>query len=159
MELFVLLAGLVALIILLGATGIIGDDLLAPILDRLLGTGGGSAVTIYAHLFKSNTTPAVTDTLSTYTVADFTGHAGVALSGWSAASVASHVGSTTASNATFTITSGSQDVYGVVFTDNVVYASSTKFYGAVRDPSAPVTLDASNTNAYIIATSLTDQSA
>lgn len=136
------------------ATGIIGDDLLAPLLDQLLGTTT-SPVTITARLFTNNITPSVSDTLANYTEATFAGYASVNLAGWSAAAVASHIGSTTAGNASFTITSGTQNIYGVYFTD----PGNTKFYGAVRDPSAPVTLDAANTNTYIISPSLTDQSA
>lgn len=152
----IIAAMLLAFVIANWATGIIGDDLLAPLLDQLLGTTT-SPVTVTARLFTNNITPAVGDVIGNYTEATFTGYAPVSLTGWSAASVASHIGSTTASNATFTITAGTQNIYGVYFTEPG--GSPTKLYGAVRDPSAPVALDAANTNTYIISPSLTDQSA
>ncbi len=68
------------------------------------------------HLFKSNTTPAETDTYATYTEADFTGYSSATLTGasWSITEGApSYAGY---AQQTFTSSAGSQnqDVYGYV---------------------------------------------
>jgi hypothetical protein len=90
-------------------------------------------------LFKSNTTPAETDTEATYTEADFTGYAEIALAGsdWAAASSSSIA---TSAQKTFTASgTPSGDVYGYY----LVQTTSGKLMWAERDASAPFTISAS----------------
>jgi hypothetical protein len=65
-------------------------------------------------LFKSNTTPGETDTVSTYTEADFTGYANVTLTGSSWTVTGGAPSSATYAQQTFTSSAGSQsqNVYG-----------------------------------------------
>jgi hypothetical protein len=66
-------------------------------------------------LFKSNTTPAETDTAATYTVADFTGYSDITLTGASWGSPSEGAPSSIAyAQQTFTSSAGSQNqnVYG-----------------------------------------------
>ena len=66
-------------------------------------------------LFKSNTTPAETDTAATYTEADFTGYSSITLTGSSWGSAVGGAPSSIAyAQQTFTSSAGSQnqDIYG-----------------------------------------------
>lgn len=87
------------------------------------------------RLFKSNTTPAETDTFATYTEADFTGYASVTLTGssWSISGTAP----TQAAYAqqTFTSSAGSQNqsVYGYL----INYTTSTTLGWAERFSDGP----------------------
>ena len=104
------------------------------ILGRALGKEAQEA-SLTLKLFKSNTTPAETDTAATYTEADFTGYAAATLSnaGWTvtegAPSDATHSQQTFTSSADQT----SQDVYGYF----VIGATSTEIYWAERFTDGP----------------------
>lgn len=135
------------------ATGIVGDDALVDWTSDLI--VGAHFTAMVVRIFTNNHTPAVTDTVVSYNEATFSGYAAQTVAGWSAPTVTSHVGSTTSATNDFTITSGTQVVYGVFYTD----PGGTKFYGAVLDPNAPVTLAITGTTDYLVTTTLTDQSA
>ena len=70
------------------------------------------------RLFKSNTTPAETDTIGTYTEADFTGYSNVTLTGASWTVTGTAPTSIGYAEQTFTSTAGSQSqsVYGYYLT-------------------------------------------
>jgi hypothetical protein len=83
-------------------------------------------------LFKSNTTPAITDTAATYTEATFPGYAAITLTGgtWGAAAARSIA----YAQQTFTCSGVStDDIYGYY----VIGATSTVLYYAERDATAP----------------------
>jgi hypothetical protein len=86
-------------------------------------------------LFKSNTTPAETDTAATYTVADFTGYADVTLTG--ASWTVSGTAPTSIGYAQQTFTAGavggSQSVYGYYY----VRASTGDIVASERFLDAP----------------------
>jgi hypothetical protein len=65
-------------------------------------------------LFQSNTTPAETDTIATYTEATFTGYANITLAGASWTVTGGAPSSATYAQQTFTSTAGSQsqNIYG-----------------------------------------------
>ena len=90
-------------------------------------------------LYKSNTTPAETDTTATYTAADFTGYADISLSGasWGAAS-AGAPSSIAYAQQTFTSSAGSQNqpVYGYL----VKQTTSGKLLWAERFTDGPYTI-------------------
>jgi hypothetical protein len=89
--------------------------------------------TLLLHLFISNTTPADTDTLATYTEATFPGYASVSLTPatWGAASGGTI---TYGSQITFTCTGTSTDnVYGYY----VNQTTSTTLVWSERDAAAP----------------------
>lgn len=67
-------------------------------------------------LYKSNTTPAETDTFATYTEADFTGYANITLTGSSWTVTEGAPSSASYAQQTFTSSAGSQNqsVYGYV---------------------------------------------
>ena len=124
---------------------------LNKMLDKLLTAYG---TTLVLHLFKSNTTPAAGDTLSTYTEATFPGYASQNVTGWTGATVASSTATSTADQKTFTrSTSGTaENIYGYYITDaggNLLYAE--------RDPAAPIGLTNSG-DAYLITPKLTYKS-
>lgn len=95
-----------------------------------------AAQNLILKLFKSNTTPAESDTAATYTEADFSGYAAITLTGasWNAASS----GSNSYAQQTFTCNGGgvSNSIYGYY----VVQASSGILLYSERDASAPFTL-------------------
>lgn len=72
------------------------------------------------RLFKSNTTPAETDTTATYTEADFTGYSSVTLTGasWSATNADPSVASYAEQTFTSSAGSQSQSVYGYYVVNN-----------------------------------------
>ncbi|MCC6530923.1 MAG: hypothetical protein IT531_00100 [Burkholderiales bacterium] len=89
-------------------------------------------------LYKNNVTPAETDTEATYTEADFTGYADIALAGgdWAAASGGSIA---TAAQKVFTASgTPSGSVYGYYLTQQ----TSGKLMWAERDGAAPFTIAA-----------------
>lgn len=92
-------------------------------------------------LFKSNTTPAETDTAATYTEADFTGYSAITLTGssWNAATsgAPSYIDY---AQQTFTCSgAGSTDIYGYY----IVGTTNGKLLWAERDASAPFTVTTS----------------
>lgn len=84
-------------------------------------------------LFQSNTTPADTDTVATYTESNFTGYSSITITGasWNAASGGSIAYS---AQQTFTCSgASSQNVYGYF----VKSTTSSKLLWSERDASAP----------------------
>lgn len=86
-------------------------------------------------LYKSNTTPAETDTEATYTEADFTGYSAASLTGssWSTNSGAPSSASYAQQTFTSSADQSSQSVYGYF----VVQASSGKLVWAERFSNGP----------------------
>lgn len=88
------------------------------------------------RLFKSNTTPAETDTEATYTEADFTGYSAITLTGasWGAGSG----GTTSYAQQSFTSSAGSQNqaVYGYYLTQ----VTSGKLVWSERFTDGPYTI-------------------
>jgi len=101
---------------------------------RVLYSNAGSE-DMSLRLFKNNITPAETDVLATYTIADFTGYASVTLTSsqsagtWAVPTTSSNIGfSTYGTNATYTAsaTGSDQTVYGVYYaapTAGICFAS------------------------------------
>ncbi len=132
--------------------GIVADDGVKDWLTDL--TAGSHFSAMKCRLFQNNHTPSTSDALSNYTESSFAGYSAVSLSGWSAVTVSAHVASTTAAVATFTLTSGSQSVYGAYLTDS----GGTHLYAAQIDPNAPVNLNTTITT-YQVTVTVTLQSA
>jgi hypothetical protein len=89
-------------------------------------------------LFKSNTTPAEGDTEATYTEADFTGYAAIALTGANWTITPGSPSTAAAPQQTFTSSAGSQNqpVYGYF----VVQTTSGKILWAERFADGPYTI-------------------
>jgi hypothetical protein len=87
------------------------------------------------QLYKSNTTPAETDTEATYTVADFTGYADAALTGSSWTITPGAPTSAAYAQQTFTSSAGSQNqnVYGYL----VIQTTSGKILWSERFSDGP----------------------
>ena len=92
------------------------------LLDKLLKDALSVDEDYTLKLYKTNVTPAESDTAGSYTVADFTGYANKTLTraGWAAASTAAGTTSTTFAQQSWSPTS-SQTVYGYY----VIGATST----------------------------------
>jgi hypothetical protein len=107
-----------------------------------------AAQNLVLKLFKSNTTPAESDTAATYTEADFSGYAAITLTGssWVAASS----GSNSYAQQTFTHNGGatSNSIYGYF----VVQLTSGILLYSERDGSAPFTLANNGDNVKIAPT-------
>jgi hypothetical protein len=90
---------------------------------------------VVLRLFKSNTTPAETDTVATYTEADFTGYASVTLTGASWTVTNADPASASYAKQTFTSSAGSQNqnVYGYYATN----AAGTVLLWAERFSDGP----------------------
>jgi hypothetical protein len=134
------------------ATGIVMDDGCKNALADLLGSGtvwNGAKL----RLFSNNVTPANTDVIGTYTEATFAGYASGALT-WGTVSVSAHVASSVATTVTFSLSSGSQNIYGPYITN----AAGTILLAAARDANAPVALNTTtNTYQVTVTLSLKDQ--
>jgi hypothetical protein len=128
--------------------GVWADDGIKAELDAM--TGSSPISTAKLRLFKSNTTPSNATVLSDLTEATFAGYSAISLSGWSAAVVTAHVAQSDPSPGTFTITSGTQAIYGWYVTDS----GNTKLLWAQRDTGAPITLDASGLSQYTVTASV-----
>lgn len=89
-------------------------------------------------LFKSNTTPAETDTHTTYTVADFTGYSDISLTGTSWSITEGDPSFAAYAQQTFTSSAGSQNqpIYGYYVTQ----ATSGILMWAERFPDGPYTI-------------------
>jgi len=87
------------------------------------------------RLFKSNTTPAETDTEATYTEADFTGYSSATLTGssWSTSGTAPTQAAYAQQSFTSSAGSQNQDVYGYYVTQ----VTSGKLMWAERFSNAP----------------------
>ena len=90
------------------------------------------------NLFKSNTTPADTDTAATYTEADFTGYTAKTMTGTSWTVTSGDPTEAAYAQQTFASTAGSQNqsVYGYY----VVQVSSTELMWAERFTDGPYTI-------------------
>lgn len=104
-------------------------------------TNKTAAQDLSLRLYQNNITPSDTDTAATYTVANFTGYANIALTGasWNAASGGSIA---YGSQQTFTLTGGSNSIYGYY----VVQSVSGVLLYSERDPSAPFNMSVSGDN-------------
>ena len=100
---------------------------------------------LHMHLFKNSLTLNGTEVLGSFTEATFTGYAVVTLSGFAAAAISGTQAYSTGSVATFTLTAGSQNIYGYYVTD----AADSKLYWAENDPNAPIALNTTD-NTYQI---------
>lgn len=105
-------------------------------LEALVGKTAGQNLVL--RLFKSNTTPAETDTEATYTEADFTGYSAITLTAanWSVTGTAPS--SAGYAQQTFTSSAGSQSqsVYGYYLTQ----VTSGKLVWAERFTDGPYTI-------------------
>ena len=121
------------------------EDVLSALVNRPPG--------YHIRLFTNNFTPTTSTVVGDFTEATFTGYAAIALSGWTAPTVASHVASTTANPATFTATGSFQSIYGWYVTD-----AAGDYVCGGRDAAAPVVMS-STVNTYQVTLSITAQSA
>jgi hypothetical protein len=115
---------------------IVTDEGLKRLLD-LLSTGAGLA-NVRIGLFKNNITPTHSDTLSTYTAADFSGYA-VVTPAYAAASVSAHVATmvdAAARNFTHNAGATGNTVYGYYAYDSV--GGQSLFAEAFASPQAMV---------------------
>jgi hypothetical protein len=105
-------------------------------LEALVGKTAGQNLVL--RLFKSNTTPAESDTEATYTEADFTGYAGITLTAASWSFSGGNPSTLSYAQQTFTSSAGSQNqpVYGYYFTQ----VSSGKLVWAERFTDGPYTI-------------------
>lgn len=124
--------------------GVFSDEGAADALNAVVTAPSMNASKL--RLFKNNLVPDNTKVLADFTEADFAGYAPISLSGFSVPSVAAHVASSSPAPATFTITAGSQNVYGWYVTNS----AGTKLLFSQRDPAAPVALDSAGMNTYTI---------
>lgn len=122
--------------------GVWSDDGLANLLDVFLGVVAPAA--LHLHLFKSNTTVDTDTVLGDLTEADFAGYAVQTLSFPGGSFVASHIATNQADPATFTISAGTQNIYGWYLTDD----TDTILITSQRDPAAPVLMDVAGINSY-----------
>lgn len=93
-------------------------------------------------LVKSNTSESLSRVIGDITESTFAGYSAYTLTGYGAATVASHVASSAATPHTYTITSGTENVYGYAR----VNSARTKLYWYARDPAAPIGMDAALIN-------------
>lgn len=117
------------------ANGIISDYGVQKGLDAL--TQNTPFSTSKVRLYSNNRTPSDSDVIGDYTEATFSGYSAVTLPAVPNSTVTAHVASASPSTVTFTLTSGSQNIYGVYLTDS----GNTNLLGAVRDPNAPVAMN------------------
>jgi hypothetical protein len=105
-------------------------------LEALVGKTAGQNLVL--KLFKSNTTPAESDTEATYTVADFTGYADITLTAANWVLTPGAPSSLDYAEQTFTSTAGAQNqpVYGYY----LVQAGSGKLVWVERFTNGPFTI-------------------
>lgn len=125
--------------------GVFEDDGIRVALDNVT---AGELATAKLRLYSNNLTPTNAQVIGDFTEATFTGYAAVTLSGWTAASVAAHVASSTANPVTFTLTAGTQSIYGWYITN----AAGTVLYAAGRDAAAPVAMSLTVNNYQVTVT-------
>lgn len=105
--------------------------------------GNASGENMSLRLFKNNFTPVAGSVLADFTIADFTGYASITLTGsqsggtWSVPVISGGVAvSIYGTSATFTITAGTQTIYGwylVGVSTNKVYAAQAFGAGKALD--------------------------
>jgi outer membrane lipoprotein SlyB len=133
---------------------VMDQDLSDTLKDNTTGSGILNSGLVM-RLFTNNITPTNANVIGDFTEATFAGYSSQTLGAWSAPSVTAHVGKVSGAALTFTITAGSQTVYGYYVTD----AGNTKLYFAERDPNAPVALAATGPQTYTITPTYQRQSA
>ena len=116
------------------------DEGAAAVLDAE--TGHTAMPALYLRLFSNNVTVDGTQDHTSFTEATFAGYAAIALPDPGASSVAAHIASRAYAQQTFTITAGSQNIYGWYITN----AAGTKAFWAQTDAGAPVGMAASGLN-------------
>lgn len=124
--------------------GVWNDGSLAAALDAIL--ANAQFATAKLRLFKNNVTPTNTFNVASFTEADFAGYAPIDLPGWSPAAVAAHIATAGNIAQQFTITAGTQNIYGWYVTN----AAGTALLLSQRDPLAPILMDAGGMNAYAV---------
>jgi hypothetical protein len=102
------------------------------------------------HLYTNNLTPTTSTVLADFTEATFTGYTSVAVSVVTGPLVFGHYASVIFSPAGFTISAGTQNIYGWYLTDD----TDTILIASQRDPAAPVLMDAAGLNTYQITQTL-----
>lgn len=116
------------------------DDGAKAVLDAE--TGHAAMPALYLHLFSNNVVVDGTQNAASFTKATFTGYAPIALGDPGASSIAAHIASRAFPEESFTITAGSQNIYGWVIGD----ATLTKAFWAQTDAAAPVAMSAAGLN-------------
>lgn len=105
-------------------------------------TGHLAREALYMRLFSNNVTVDGTQDHTSFTEATFTGYAAVLLADPGASVVTAHIAAVTYAAALFTITAGSQNIYGWYITN----AGGTRAYWAQTDAGAPVAMSSSGLN-------------
>jgi hypothetical protein len=88
------------------------------ILDAINNLTAGALATAKLRLFVHGPTVTNATALGALIEASFPGYAAVTLAGWTAASVAAHIASSTANPITFTLTAGTASIGGWYVTDS-----------------------------------------
>jgi hypothetical protein len=102
----------------------------------------GSSWPTTIHLFQNNFAVGVNPALASFTESTFPGYASQTITGlWTAVGIISPLVYSQTSLITWTLTAGSQSVYGYYVTD-----STPNLYWAENDPAAPVTLSVGSPN-------------
>lgn len=127
--------------------GIWADQGVQDELDAMKGNSPLSTAKL--RLYKNNVTPTNATVLADLTEADFSGYAAQTLV-WGASSITAHIAEAAAATLSFTISSGTQNIYGWYVTNS----AGTRLLSVERDPSAPVAMDASGLNVYSITLSV-----
>lgn len=128
--------------------GVWSDQGIADALDAI--TADVPVSTAKLRLFKSNTSISNTTVLSDLTESTFAGYSAQNLTSWSLSAVTAHVAKSDPAAISWTITSGTEAVYGWYATNS----AGTRLLWAQRDPAAPVNLDAAGLNVYTVTASL-----
>jgi len=121
---------------------VINDGGLAAALDAML--ADSQWATAKLKLFTNNVTPDNTFGTGSFTEATFTGYAAITLAAWGASSLSAHIASSLQPKQQFTITAGSQNIYGWYITNS----AGTVLLASGRDPAAPVALNSAGMNKY-----------
>lgn len=121
---------------------VINDGGLTTALDAILADSQWGTAKL--RLFKNNVTPDNTFTTASLTEADFTGYAAITLAAWGASTLSAHIASALQTKQSFTITSGSQTIYGWYITNS----AGTVLLASGRDPAAPINLSSTGLNKY-----------
>jgi hypothetical protein len=132
--------------------GTVSDDGIKNFLTDLI--AGATFGALRVRLFSNNYTPDNAMVIGSFTECTFAGYAAVAPAGWTVPVVAAHLATSQANPVTFTITAGTQNVYGYYVTN----VAGTVVYFAERDPAAPVVLAAAGTNSYQVTPTYTEKS-
>jgi hypothetical protein len=116
-------------------------------------TGRHAFPSMKLRLYSNNLTPDNTKVVGDFTEATFAGYAAVSLNFSADAVVTAHVANDSADAVTFTITAGTQNIYGWYVTN----AAGTVLYFSQRDANAPVGMSSAGLNTYTITVTLSDK--